>query len=146
MISDLLAWFDDHQTILISVLAVSVVTFLATLFATPRMLLRIPPDYFTHHRRPPGVGSGRGRAVRWTIRIVKNAVAVVCVLAGLAMLALPGQGLLTILIGLLLLEFPGKYALEKRLIAGPRVFAALNRFRTRRGRRPLDRPPPHPAA
>ena len=58
-------------------------------------------------------------------------------LAGLAMLVLPGQGLLTMLIGLLLLDFPGKRALERRVVRRPKILAFLNRMRDRRGREPL---------
>ena len=57
---------------------------------------------------------------------------------GGAMLVLPGQGLLTILIGLLLLEFPGKRALERRLVARPGIKTFLDRIRARRGKPPLE--------
>lgn len=134
------SWITDNQTMLIWVAGTSLVLFIATLFATPWILLRIPPDYFTHPRRPPGIGSTRGRGLRWTIRILKNIVAAGCIVAGLFMLILPGQGLLTILVGMILIEFPGKYTLEKRLIARPKVIKALNRFRTKRGEEPLANP------
>jgi len=58
------------------------------------------------------------------------------------MLLLPGQGLLTILIGLLLLDFPGKRALELRLLRRPALRGFLDRMRQRRGVPPfvLERP------
>ena len=138
--TELLAWLEEHDTLLLAIAGGSVVMFVGTLLAVPWMLLRIPPDYFTHPRRPAGVGSGSHPVLRWSLRILKNAFGGVCVLAGIAMLVLPGQGLLTILIGLLLIEFPGKYPLERRLIARPRVLRTLNRFRQRRRREPLIHP------
>jgi hypothetical protein len=54
------------------------------------------------------------------------------------MLVLPGQGLLTILIGLLLLDFPGKRALERRLLRRPGLRAFLDRMRVKRGRAPFE--------
>ena len=45
------------------------------------------------------------------------------------MLVLPGQGLLTIVTGLLLINYPGKYKLEQKLVAVPAVFKALNWIR-----------------
>lgn len=54
-------------------------------------------------------------------------------LAGIAMLVLPGQGLLTILIGLLLLDFPGKRAVELRLVRRPAIRGFLDRMRQKRG-------------
>lgn len=138
--TELLAWLEEHDTLLLTIAGGSLVMFFGTLLFVPWMLLRIPPDYFTHPRRPPAAGFRLHFVLRWTLRILKNAFGAVCVLAGIAMLVLPGQGLLTILIGLLLVEFPGKYPLERRLIARPRVFRTLNRFRQKRRREPLIHP------
>ena len=53
------------------------------------------------------------------------------------LLVLPGQGLLTMLIGLLLLDFPGKRAVELKLVRRPGIAAFLNRMRARHGRPPF---------
>ncbi|MFO7857997.1 MAG: PGPGW domain-containing protein, partial [Ectothiorhodospiraceae bacterium] len=70
--------------------------------------------------------------------IVKNALDAVLVLAGIAMLVLPGQGVLTILAGLTLMNFPGKYRVERWLMSRPAVFNAVNWLRRRAGRPPLE--------
>jgi hypothetical protein len=75
-----------------------------------------------------------------TLSILKNAFGAVLVLAGIAMLVLPGQGLLAILVGVMLANFPGKYALERRIISRPTVSKAVNRIRKMAGRPPLDIP------
>jgi hypothetical protein len=62
------------------------------------------------------------------------------VFTGLVLLVLPGQGLLTMLAGLVLLDLPGKRAFERRVVARPRVLSALNWLRARAGREPLRRP------
>jgi hypothetical protein len=59
-------------------------------------------------------------------------------LAGVAMLVLPGQGLLTLLMGFLLVDFPGKYRLERWLFARPIVRRPINWLRHRAGRVPLQ--------
>ena len=59
-------------------------------------------------------------------------------LLGIAMLVLPGQGVLTILAALVLLDFPGKRRLERRLLLRPRLLGALNSLRARAGRPPID--------
>jgi len=41
----------------------------------------------------------------------------------------PGQGLLTILLGIMLLDFPGKRGLEYKLVSKPRVRDAINKLR-----------------
>jgi hypothetical protein len=49
----------------------------------------------------------------------------------------PGQGVLTILLGIMLLDFPGKRALETRIVGRPRVNGAVNALRARFGKPPL---------
>ena len=52
---------------------------------------------------------------------------------GLAMLVLPGQGIWSILIGLSLINFPGKYQVERALVSRPTVHRSLNWVRRRAG-------------
>ena len=56
------------------------------------------------------------------------------------MLVLPGQGTVTILIGLALTNFPGKYALEQRIVCQPAVAKTLNRIRQLGGVPPFRMP------
>ncbi len=65
------------------------------------------------------------------------------VLAGivLAMPLVPGQGILTILIGLSLLDFPGKRKMELKLIRLRAVRRGINWIRARAQQPPLDLPP-----
>ncbi len=53
------------------------------------------------------------------------------------MLVLPGQGIITLLVGLMLLEFPGKQRLLQRVLGQRQVLRAVNRLRQRAGRGPL---------
>jgi hypothetical protein len=62
---------------------------------------------------------------------------VLFVLTGIAMLVLPGQGLLTMLIGLSLVDFPGKRAFERKIISLPIISLTINRLRERFGQQPL---------
>ena len=59
------------------------------------------------------------------------------VVAGVAMCVLPGPGTVTILVGLGLVDFPGKYALQKKLVGKPAILEALNAERARGGVEPL---------
>ena len=69
--------------------------------------------------------------------IGQNTLGVVFIVAGLAMLLLPGQGILTMIIGIMLLSFPGKYRLERWAIARGPVLRTCNRMRRRAGRPPF---------
>ncbi len=130
-------WIQNHQVILWSAAVASIVVFVLSLLAMPALAVRIPPDYFTHDERPASWLASRHPLLRLTLRIAKNVLGCVFMLAGIAMLVLPGQGLLTMLIGFLMLDFPGKYRLEKWLVGRRLVLRPINWLRLRAGRGPL---------
>lgn len=126
--------------VLVALSVGSVVLFVLSVVGVPWFIARVPADYFTRHER----GDLRMTAVRqpaWRValRVIKNVLGVMVLFAGVAMLVLPGQGLLTILASLFLLDFPGKRRLQRRIVASGPVFRALNRLRERAGRAPLER-------
>jgi len=129
------AWIAGHAALMTTLLVLSVVTFAATLIAVPWYVIRIPRDYFAKRRRGRMVFEHPRRHV--FARIGKNALGVVFVLAGVAMILLPGQGVLTILLGIMLTEFPGKYRFERWLVRRRAVLGAINWLRERAGRPPL---------
>ncbi len=77
--------------------------------------------------------------VRWTGRILKNLFGVLLILLGviLSVPGIPGQGILTILLGIVLLDFPGKRRLERSILARPSVKRTVERLRRRFGRPPF---------
>jgi hypothetical protein len=79
---------------------------------------------------------------RWALRIAKNVLGAVLVCVGFIMLFLPGQGLLSMLVGLFLMDFPGKPRVLRALLARPHVLPLINGLRARAGRPPLELPSP----
>lgn len=57
--------------------------------------------------------------------------------AGMVMIFIPGQGILTILLGLVLMDFPGKHRLIVLIIQHKRVWRALNWIRAKGRRQPF---------
>jgi len=114
----------------------SAVMFAGTLLAVPRLVARMPADYFVGPAPPTRVEPKRP-LLSFVLRLIRNAVGIVLALAGVAMLVLPGQGILTLLIGVALVDFPGKRALEKRLVAQKHVRKSLQWLRKRAEREPL---------
>ncbi|MHC4080212.1 MAG: hypothetical protein ACYS15_14540 [Planctomycetota bacterium] len=129
---------QDHQVILWTLGAASIVVFLASLLVMPALVVRIRPDYFTHDKRPPSRWVSHHPLLRYALRIGKNVLGCVFMLAGIAMLVLPGQGLLTLLVGFLMVDFPGKYRFEKWLVGRRYVLRPINWLRHRAGRSPLQ--------
>ena len=132
----------EHQLLLGWIGSVSLLLLVVSLVAFPLVVIQLPQDYFVRHRRQPARRARRYPALWWVLTILKNVVGIALILAGLAMLLLPGQGLLTILMGLALTNFPGKYALERRIVSRPAVSSALNRIRRAAARPPLELPEP----
>jgi hypothetical protein len=133
----LLAWLRGNEALLGWLAATSVVTFVGSLLAVPWLVVRIPADYFARdgHRPPPW--AELRPPVRALLRVGKNVVGCLFVLAGIAMLVLPGQGVLTIVLGVLLIDFPGKREIERRIVARPAILQSINWLRQRKGQAPL---------
>jgi hypothetical protein len=109
---------------------------LASVAVAAALVVSLPPTYVLGGPTPGGWRE-RPLFVRWSVRVLKNVLGAFLVVAGALMLFTPGQGVLTILLGLLLLDLPGKRPLERKLVSLPRVRQALNRLRARFGRPPL---------
>lgn len=136
----MLDWFRDNQTLISWATGASIAVFVASLIVVPITVLRLPAGYFQRSRREWGKDTwvGRHPSARFALRVARNILGWALILAGLAMLVLPGQGVLVTLIGIALAEFPGKFRLERWLISRPRVLGPVNRFRTKHGRPPLE--------
>ncbi len=120
----------------IGLIVFSVVAFVGTLIAIPAILIRLPADYFLNHHHKPWFANHHPM-VRLFGLFVKNVAGIIFLLAGIAMLFLPGQGLLTMLLGILFIDFPGKHRLEQKLIQHPTVLKAINAFREKAGKPPF---------
>jgi len=121
-------------------LAASVVMFIISLAAMPLIVARIPEDYFTHHGRHRMAQNNHGLIKGIILAGLKNMFGAILLLAGFIMLFTPGQGLLSILFGLMIMNYPGKYQLECWMIRKPVVFRTLNFMRAKQGKAPLLQP------
>ncbi|MDA1369699.1 MAG: hypothetical protein O2971_02925 [Proteobacteria bacterium] len=132
---DLLSnFFQSHETLLIAMGIISIVTFVVTLVLIPWLVIGLPRDYFAESYRVPVIDRRRHPVIKLIILIGKNLLGVLVLLLGMLMLVIPGQGLLTMLISIILLDFPGKYALQRWLIQRKPVLNSMNWLRARRGR------------
>ncbi len=119
---------------------VSLALAVGSLVLLPLVVSRLPQDYFTRE------GPSFRRRLRSegfcgaVVLVAKNLLGLVLAGFGFAMIVLPGQGLLTLLVATVLLDFPGKHRFERRLVAQVGVKRALDRIRQRFGRPPFDAP------
>lgn len=120
-------WISSHETLLAWMGALGLLLIIASLVAIPLIVAYIPKDYFVQLERGPLC---RG-PFRQSCRVLKNLLGAVLILFGILMLVLPGQGILTMLIGLSLIEFPGKRQLLIRLVRVKRVRKSIAWIRHR---------------
>ena len=99
------------------------------------VMVKIPPNYFSSHYQRDFM-PGSPWMVRWGAVLIKNIFGVFLVILGilLSLPGVPGQGILTILLGLIMLDIPGKRPLEAKIIQRPKVLSAINNLRARWGK------------
>lgn len=121
---------------LVTLTALSVIFFVGSLVAIPFILVRLPTDFFDT-RVPRRWMENHHPVLRLLGHIVKNVVGAIFLSVGFLMLFLPGQGILTMLIGVTMVDFPGKRKLEAKMIGQPAVLNSINNMRRKFGTPPL---------
>lgn len=120
---------------------ISLAMFLLSLALVPLLLTRIPADYFVSHGNPDQSSTKIAGIHYSLVWVGRNMLGAVLIVAGILMLILPGQGLLTIFLGLFVADFPGKKKLEKQLVSVPAIHQSINWIREKRGVEHLALPP-----
>lgn len=134
-------WFDNiWEKFTLGRIAFGLGLFLFSLLASAVIvgivLVKIPENYFSSHYQADFLPNSPW-LTRWGAVIAKNIVGLILVLAGIVMLIGPGQGILTILIGLILMDIPGKRPIEAKIIKRPVILEAANKLRARYNKLPL---------
>ena len=118
--------------------ALFVVSLTVSFAAIGLVMVKVPPNYFSTHYQRDFLPNSPW-LVRWGAVIAKNIAGVFLILLGivLSLPGVPGQGFLTILLGLIFLDIPGKRPFEAKIIQRPTVLAAINKLRLKYGKPPL---------
>jgi len=116
--------------------AFSLIVFIGSIVGVWIVLVRLPEDYLITHRTP------EANRFRWTVghlvnMAARNLAGIAFVSAGIVMLVTPGQGILSIFVGLTLIDFPGKRKLILKILAYPKVLKTINRLRKKAHKPPL---------
>lgn len=132
-----LDWLRCNQKLLWWLTASSLIVFVGTLIIVPLLLIRIPPDYFARAGKMKLPLAHCSPLMGVVAKVCKNALGVLFVITGIFMLILPGQGILTILAGAMLLNFPGKDKFIRWVVSRESVFQSINWLRKKGGRPPI---------
>ena len=126
----------DYKNFILWLGSISFLVFIFSLISIKWLVALIPSDYFIEDKRNKYQSS---YPLTWLISIIiKNIVGYILIIGGILMLVLPGQGLFTIIIGLMLSNYPGKYFIERKFIAIPSVLKTINWLRKKSNKPPLE--------
>jgi ABC-type spermidine/putrescine transport system permease subunit II len=118
------------RSVEVALAVASVAMFVATIIAIPIFLVRVPGEYFARPRRARSL----------PIRILRTVCGLALVALGGAMLVLPGQGVMTILVGLGVLDLPINHRIVLKILCRPKVHEAIDDLRRKHGKEPLQLP------
>ena len=129
----------QKYSILLEILGLlSVLTFIGSLIAIPWIIGKLPQHYFVYHRKKVEKRHEQHPLVARLTLLFRNFVGFVFLLAGIAMLVLPGQGIITMLIGISFMDFPKKQQIVDHLVRHPRVVKVLNWIRLKEKKPPFE--------
>ena len=131
-------WLSEYQALFTWMAIISAFTFVVSLLTLPWLVARIPGDYFCHKKRHPAPLKQHHPILRVVVLVGKNCLGWVLLVGGIIMLFIPGQGLLTIAMAMLLMDYPGKFQLEQRIARNDKVRNGLNWLRARAHAPPLQ--------
>jgi len=120
-------FLSDYKIYLVWLGSLSFIIFIFSLLTIKWLVALIPSDYFIKKNNSEFRSN---YPIFWLISIIiKNLVGYTLIVGGTLMLVLPGQGLFTIFVGLMLSNYPGKFYIERKFIAIPSVLRAINWLR-----------------
>ena len=120
-------FLSDYKIYLVWLGTLSFIIFIFSLLTIKWLVALIPSDYFIKKNNSEFRSN---YPIFWLVSIIiKNLVGYTLIIGGILMLVLPGQGLFTIFVGLMLSNYPGKFYIERKFIAIPSVLRAINWLR-----------------
>jgi hypothetical protein len=131
-------WLTLHKNELLVGFGIFTISLILSSLACCLVILQLREDHFHLENAPPNSGL-RPLWKRNLMIVGKNVLGVSLVILGLVMSlpGVPGQGLLTMFIGMVLVDFPGKRDIERRIISRPAILDGCNRLRLRFGKKPF---------
>ena len=127
--------FENYKSLIFLLSVISFVIFIFSLLSIKWLVSLIQSDYFIEKK--PSKFKSKYPLIWLISMIVKNLIGYVLIVGGILMLVLPGQGLFTIFIGLMMSNYPGKYFIERKFIAIPNVLRTINWLRKKSNQNPL---------
>ena len=133
--NSLIEIFNVYKNLILWFGSISLFVFLFSLLSIKWLVSLIPEDYFINKKDSKIKTSNI--FIWYIVLIFKNLIGYSLILGGIMMLVLPGHGLFTIIIGLMMSNYPGKYSIEKKFIAIPTILKSINWLRRKSNKPPI---------
>ena len=133
--NSLIEIFNVYKNLILWFGSISLFVFLFSLLSIKWLVSLILEDYFINKKDSKIKTSNI--FIWYIVLIFKNLIGYSLILGGIMMLVLPGQGLFTIIIGLMMSNYPGKYSIEKKFIAIPTILKSINWLRRKSNKPPI---------
>ena len=129
----IISWSSMNSDLLFLLGSLSIFILIISVFMMVMIISFLPEDYFKSENRNliSSVQNSRYPLLKLLVLITKNFFGVLLLLSGILMLVLPGQGILTIITGLVFMDYPGKYKFERKLLSQKGVINSINWIRSR---------------
>ena len=129
----IISWSSMNSDLLFLLGSLSIFILIISVFMMVLIISFLPEDYFKSENRNliSSVQNSRYPLIKLSVLIAKNFFGILLLLSGILMLVLPGQGILTIITGLVFMDYPGKYKFERRLLRQKGVINSINWIRSR---------------
>jgi hypothetical protein len=129
----IISWSSMNSDLLLLLGSLSIFILIISVFMMVLIISFLPEDYFKSENRNliSSVQNSRYPLLKLLVLITKNFFGVLLLLSGILMLVLPGQGILTIITGLVFMDYPGKYKFERKLLRQKGVINSINWIRSR---------------
>ncbi|MDA7735244.1 hypothetical protein N9J70_02715 [Gammaproteobacteria bacterium] len=134
-LNTIIIFFESYKVLILWLSSISLFIFLFSLISMRWLAGLIPSDYFI--RKDVSRFRTNNSLLWYLVLLIKNILGYSLIIGGIMMLVLPGQGLFTIIIGLMLSNYPGKYYIEKRFVEIPAVFKSINWLRAKSNKPPI---------
>lgn len=135
LLNNLLEYTNTYKNFIFWISLVSLTIFIISILSIRWLVLLIPENYFKEKKN--SILKEKYFFYWIAFKFIKNSLGYLLIIGGFLMLVLPGQGILTIFVGMILSDYPGKYHIEKKIIQSSIILRTINSIRKKSGKKPL---------
>ena len=135
LLNNLLEYTNTYKNFIFWISLISLTIFIISILSIRWLVLLIPENYFKEKKN--SILKEKYFFYWVAFKFIKNSLGYLLIIGGILMLVLPGQGILTIFVGMILSDYPGKYHIEKKIIQSSIILRTINSIRKKSGKKPL---------